>query len=1251
MDAQSAAEAVVPILDAALASFPIPATANGRLLLKIGDQVGLLISAAEGKASAQVWRPAAPGQVPPAPNTTVKFDSLETFRRILVDETAAPGLMMRRKVKLEGDISMFDALRGRSGSQGDMSQIKLLCAELDAAIGAALQAPLDTTSLATGPSPWVPNEASSSCMKCHRPFHTFRRRHHCRGCGRLMCSTCAPQRADPLQNMSFTESLQRPNLRRLCTDCLGNSPYAQRRSSFGEQGARRSLPPMTQSLVSDLNNVSFNGSVVGSYPSPAVAAAVAGPVAAAGRLEELRQEVENLRKASDEQKQARVRREVEQIWVQTQSALAAVGLVLFLFAGTWPLIIFVTIASGLALLPIDSHISRIVRVAWAATVIAIKVKLTRRKIKRRRFDDRARELEWLALHEVLGHFVYLQIVDLKGFWTKLGQQMSVNVILPDAYRKEFAKLQDKMPAMPLSDVLETLKREFGDASKHIRVDPNLPALGTASIAQVHKATLQRPGESPRDIVVKVQHKGIEPMIKQDLLMAYIIAWMLKLVDPEGIPDVRPLLAALRKVTLNELDFRLEAKNQIRAGEAVRKGNVQVLVPTVIPELVAHRALAMEYVNGKTLHATAAELSQGDKESLVAGLVDHFGVQFTTDGHFHADPHPGNLMVENCTKRLVVLDWGMCVTLPNGTARSYAQLFHAAATADVWLLVKAYHGIGLTFKEGDQFEPLTFLAILRFVLRDSQPVAVATDELENVIKAGEDLGKKGPKRYQKSPFEAFTGDLIYFSKSLELLYMVSSQLGVSYPILKTLFSRSYDVLMNRPPAATPATALLRSPHELLPDLPTMPQARGPVENELFGLLREHYKQGNLLGSQLCVFELGSPSSSKFEILADCAVGVREWLDPRPVSGDTLFNLMDISKLPIALTILRMVDLGKLRLTDTLASKWAGFAGADVTVEQVLSHTAGCWQILPNCIKLLAELRDFEKMLGAFASEEPRERPSAEQRYHYFSFGYLCAGICRHFAGCELEEALHEVLNIADKRPSRSAAPPRMLQRLQQSTAREVARPQGAASSAGLEEISNMLVILNDFLTDGEGEEVSLPTQVAKEMWGREHLMDLSTFAGNADGVEEAFLPGVQAYGTARAVADLLLAAEQGNLISKSVLRDAMRSRCPQHQGYPEGNGTEDLSAAFAGILRLDEFKDFGLGLQLVSPSSWGGQDSRPAWGHLSQSGSVALVIPGEKTKVVSLLLNQINGKSGQQVATSVLSTLERLTSAHGAVVAG
>jgi len=1217
-----AVAALAPALNALIKDVTLPFEVARHVLLRIGSEAGLLISAVDGSACVEVWsRASATISV----DTTVRIDNLETLRTLLNDESSLARMLLRRKIRLEGDVAWLEQMRGLYTEEAANPRVRrALCTELNAVLAgapiiggeASFAASFAPNSSCTA---WMPDEAAHACMHCNRIFTFYRRRHHCRTCGRLFCGSCAPNVRDPGCLLVRRQAASQP--KRICLDCHGGHISC----AYSPDSSNAARP------------------LLGSFASDAAANSQQEHYFAGS--DELKKELQELKRDYAMRDEVHLRRDVAQIWLTTQ--LAVIILVPVLVC--WSLVASVTWICFLVVLrkfP-RSAFRRNTHVFWAAFSAWVKIRLRKARIRREHLTNDVAEAELLACHRIVARFIFDQISVLGGFWTKFGQQLSVNVGIPVPYQEEFRKLQDQMPPSPIEDILATLREEFGsEVASCIAIETHTPPLGTASIAQVHRATWRAPGAAaPREIVVKVQHRGVEWRFMHDLRAAAVLTRIFTFFDPEGWPDMRPIIDTIRQVTLKELDFQTEAASQTQAAEAVREAGVDVLIPTVIPDLVSRRAMAMTFVDGVQLKHLEQEMPQADHLRLVSALVDHYAVQFCIDGHFHADPHPGNLLVERSTGKLAILDWGMCITLPPSVSRAFARIFYAVATSDLWEMIDSLEATGLHFKDGDVFEPYFFMCIWRFVLQDSQPISSARGEAEKAFVVGDDLYWKGPQRYKKSPVDLFTGDMMYFGKALELLYMVSCQLQVRHPTLQTLFQRAYATLLGR----SSSCPTLQTPHCFLPALEPLPRARSALERELTAVLQEFYKQGELLGAQLCVLDIPTgveDSMGRCPILADIAVGVHGWLELQPVTSSSMFQLLDISKLIVSVGVLGLVDEGRLRLDDALAGHWPGFHdspsenSAGVTVEHILGHTAGRWGPLPPSIKTMSQLLDAEAMLAAFAEMPPKELPGKEQLYHYMSFGYLCAGVCRYLADCELSDVCEELFAAVAARGGVGIGPQDLALQLTRevSEARDIALIHKPVSSASFEEMAAMIARFGDFVEDPQAHASADPIEgTALEVFGREHLLDLSLFGRSRD-VPSALMPGLQAFGTARAVAALLRATAAGSLMSKSLITEMLQSRRPTAEHG--GSGGDRLAAQLGHLLNLDAFQEWGLGVQLVRPHVWndnaGGEI--PAWGHLSQSGSMALVLPGRRPRAVALLLNMADGSRTHHVAWTVLGII-------------
>jgi len=229
--------------------------------------------------------------------------------------------------------------------------------------------------------------------------------------------------------------------------------------------------------------------------------------------------------------------------------------------------------------------------------------------------------------------------ELGPTFIKFGQLLSTRPdLLPPEYIEELGKLQDEVQPAPFEEIRMAIEEDFGTSVSLLfrSIDP-VP-LASASIAQVHRAvTLD--GET---VVVKVRKRGLEKVVEQDLqvltlLSQYLSAWRgLRLFDPEGV--VRLFERSIQR----ELNFEYEKHNleQIRRNVGDASG---VRVPRVFPERSSLRVLTMEHLEGEKLsHARGRPPAAG--KALATNVALSILKQVFEDGIYHADPHPGNIIL-------------------------------------------------------------------------------------------------------------------------------------------------------------------------------------------------------------------------------------------------------------------------------------------------------------------------------------------------------------------------------------------------------------------------------------------------------------------------------------------------------------------------------------------------------------------------------------------------------------------------------
>ncbi|PIY60771.1 hypothetical protein COY95_00080, partial [Candidatus Woesearchaeota archaeon CG_4_10_14_0_8_um_filter_47_5] len=261
---------------------------------------------------------------------------------------------------------------------------------------------------------------------------------------------------------------------------------------------------------------------------------------------------------------------------------------------------------------------------------------------------------------------------------KLGQLLSLRPDLaPPEYCEEFKKLQDHCEPLPYEAVSAVIEQELGKPPAALFRTFSREPLSTASIAQVHRATLKN--NTP--VVVKVQRPGIHDLIARDIRVMYHIAHLLekhhslKHFHPAGIVE------EFERYTKNELDFLVEAQNMKRfAGNFSEVPSI--LIPVVYDALTTSHVLTMQYLEGISIEDPEALRKKKIDLRKIARIGYHALLQQVfEDGFFHADPHPGNLLIIS-PNRLAFCDFGIVGELSDELRHHLILLLTAVLNRDV-----------------------------------------------------------------------------------------------------------------------------------------------------------------------------------------------------------------------------------------------------------------------------------------------------------------------------------------------------------------------------------------------------------------------------------------------------------------------------------------------------------------------------------------------------------------------------------------
>lgn len=286
--------------------------------------------------------------------------------------------------------------------------------------------------------------------------------------------------------------------------------------------------------------------------------------------------------------------------------------------------------------------------------------------------------------------------DLGPTFVKIGQILSMRQdMLPKEYCDQLTKLCSNVRPLPFETVCDVLQTEYGRPYSEVfhSIDPQ--PLGSASIAQVHAAVLT----DGTPVVIKVQRPNIYHTMEQDItLLKRAISVVNMFRSVSGVVDLRAVLDELWSTAQEELDFLKEAAHMERFAHN-NAGVAYVICPKVYRACTTAHVLVMQRMHGVPVDQTDQLCAQGyDMHEIGQKLAENFVKQILDDAFFHADPHPGNIWIND--GKITWLDFGMMGIL-SGRDR---ELFRSAVTAivhqDIYSLKNVFLMLGTAKKPVD-----------------------------------------------------------------------------------------------------------------------------------------------------------------------------------------------------------------------------------------------------------------------------------------------------------------------------------------------------------------------------------------------------------------------------------------------------------------------------------------------------------------------------------------------------------------------
>ena len=353
---------------------------------------------------------------------------------------------------------------------------------------------------------------------------------------------------------------------------------------------------------------------------------------------------------------------------------------------------------------------------------------------------------------------------------KFGQLLSVRPdLVPKDFSKELEKLQDKVPEFPFHEVKSIIEKELGKKIEAVFLDFGKKPIASASISQVHRAVLKN-GDT---VAVKVQRPDVKRTMETDVeIMEYFAKVMENSIDKIKRFNPVKIVQEFKDWTEKELDFRLEARNAKRFYQNF-KGSKIVHIPKVYDELTTEKVLTLEFIEGVELH----DLKEIKKRKINFSTVirngfDSIMTQVFVHGIFHADPHPGNILIMQ-NNSIAFIDFGIVGYFDERLKNKCIDMLYGIDEQDEELIMNTLLSMGMESEDID-YEQLK--SDIGFIIKPLQGASIKDVKVSRIFEELLDIGLRHRIKIPAS--------FVLFAKTIITLEGVALEYDPDFKLVET-----------------------------------------------------------------------------------------------------------------------------------------------------------------------------------------------------------------------------------------------------------------------------------------------------------------------------------------------------------------------------------------------------------------------------------------------------------------------------------